>query len=49
MMKLEVIFLKLQNFLKNMNFTTFESEKYNEILGEVQTMLEQAHKEGAQV
>jgi len=42
-------FLKLQNFLKNMNFTTFESEKYNEILGEVQTMLEQAHKEGAQV
>ncbi len=42
-------FLKLQNFLKNMNFTPFESDKYKNILGEVQKMLEQAHKEGAQV
>ncbi|MCH9633510.1 MAG: hypothetical protein S4CHLAM7_02380 [Chlamydiae bacterium] len=32
-----------------MNFTPFESDKYKEILGEVQKMLQEAHKEGAQV
>lgn len=41
-------FLKLQNNLKNMNFTPFESDPYKEILGEVEKMLE-AQKEGAQV
>lgn len=42
-------FLKLQNNLKNMNFTPYESDPYKQILGEVNKMLEIANKEGAQV
>lgn len=41
-------FLKLQNNLKNMNFTPFESESYKEILGEVRRMLE-SYKGGVEV
>ncbi len=40
-------FLKLQNNLKNMNFTAFESERYNQIMSAVTHQLEEAKKQGA--
>lgn len=40
-------FLRLQNNLKNMNFTAFDSERYNQIMSEVKHQLEEAQKQGA--
>ncbi|MCH9632424.1 MAG: V-type ATP synthase alpha chain [Chlamydiae bacterium] len=39
-------FLKLQNSLKNLNFTPFESEKYNQIMTEIRSHLDEAKKQG---
>ena len=39
-------FLKLQNSLKNLNFTPFESEKYNQIMTEIRSHLDGAKKQG---
>lgn len=42
-------FLKLQNSLKNLNFTAFESEKYNQIMGQIREIIDEAKKQGALV
>ncbi len=39
-------FLKLQNNLKNLNFTEFESEKYNQIMADIRHHLDEAEKQG---
>ena len=40
-------FLKLQNNIKNMNFTAFDSEKYHQIYSEVRQQLDAAKTQGA--
>ncbi len=40
-------FLKLQNSLKNLNFTAFESEKYLQIMSEIRQLLDEPVTQGA--
>lgn len=42
-------FLRLQNSLKNLNFTAFESEKYHQIMNEIRQHLDEVKKQGASV